>query len=82
MEAAKKTGRKNSYYGVKNGFNTFPGNKSNFSIRETTNEKQEKGRRMDVWMREREREREWLLNIEANRSSYISFVIHTHTINS
>lgn len=48
MEAAKKTGRKNSYYGVKNGFNTFPGNKSNFSIRETTNEKQEKGRRMDV----------------------------------
>lgn len=34
--SSKETGRKNSYYGVKNGFNTFPGNRSNFSICEIT----------------------------------------------
>ena len=75
MEAAKKTGRKNSYYGVKNGFNTFPGNKSNFSIRETTNEKQEKGRRMDVWMRERER----MVVEHWSKSFFIYFMRHTYT---
>lgn len=45
--SSKETGRKNSYYGVKNGFNTFLGNRSNFSICEITseigNEKKEKG---------------------------------------
>lgn len=44
---------------------------------EIGNEKKEKG---EEWMWMREKKREWLLNIEANRFSCISCIIqHTHT---